>query len=89
MIPLILTANFIFIFLKAFQQKNVMKDRYKSMFLTSLVMGSFEVFVIGSVALIWVGVDDVVYKAFLAILVGASGGLGSIAGCLVHNRIKL
>ena len=88
MIALILLANFIFIFLKAFQQKNVMHNRYASMFLTSQFMGAMEVFVVGSVAAIWVMGDSLAMKALLAIGVGTCGGLGSIAGCVLHNWME-
>lgn len=83
---LLLIANFCFIALKAFQQKNVMKDRYKEMFFTSLAMGAMEVFVIANVALIWIDAESVIVKLFLALLVGASGGLGSIVGCIAFKR---
>lgn len=84
-ITLILLANFTFILLKSFQQKNVMLNRYASMFLTSQFMGAMEVFVVGSIATIWIMDYELTTKILLAFGVGTSGGLGSIAGCLLHN----
>jgi len=80
MMNLLLGLNsFAYIFLKAFQQKNVMQDKYYWMIPISICMGFSEVFLIVTVA------AHVTYLTGLCI--GIGGGLGCIIACWSHNKI--
>ena len=81
MMNLLLGINsFAYIFLKAFQQKNVMHDKYWWMVPCSLAMGCAEVFVIVVVA-----TSSATIVSGLSI--GLGGGIGCIVACLAHKRI--
>ena len=73
-------TTFIFIFLRAFQQKNVMKNKYMWMVPTSYGMGFCEVYIIASVATggmeLWAA----------ALAMGTGGGVGSILATYLHER---
>jgi hypothetical protein len=75
-------ANFGFIGLKAFQQRNVIHNNFGWVLITSNGLAVFEVFIIASVAregFTWV----------LAFALGIGGGLGCIAAMKLHNRFVL
>lgn len=72
--------SFFSIFLKAFQQKNVMGNKYMAVPFTTYGMAVCEVFVIGSVA-----TTGITLAAVNGIALG--GALGCLAGMFIHNRI--
>lgn len=75
-------ASFVFVFLKAFQQRNVAFDNYVWVFPTSLAMAATEVYVIASIA-------NRGYSLAAVLGMGAGAGLGALlAMYLHHNYIK-
>ena len=78
----VFVANFAFIFLKAFQQRNVIHNNYGWVIVTSLSMALFEVYVVASIAKH--GVD-----LWLVLALGLGGGTGCLAAMLLHNRYVL
>ena len=80
MMNLLLGLNsFAYIFLKAFQQKNVMQDKYYWMIPISVLMGFSEVFLIATVA--------AHVTMITGLCIGLGGGSGCIVACLLHNRM--
>ena len=74
-------ANFCFIGLKAFQQRNVVNNDYGLVFVTSNLLALVEVFVIYTIA----------QKGFmwpLVATIGVSGGLGCVVAMRFHNWLK-
>lgn len=72
-------ASFVFIFLKAFQQRNVAFDHSKWVLPTSLGMAFVEVFVVAAIAREGFGL-------MLVGVVGLGSGLGALAAMYVHKR---
>jgi hypothetical protein len=70
----------VFVFLKAFQQKNVAFNHYWSVVPLSYLMAAAEVYIIASVAA--AGFDP-----WLVLSVGSGAGVGSLTGMWVHTRI--
>lgn len=79
-------AYFVFVFLKAFQQRNVMGLHYAWIMPISYAMAMTEVFVIAVVAINAVNFQHPHELFVLAASVGTGGGLGAIAGMYIHNR---
>ena len=79
-------ANFIFIFLRAFQQRNVAFLHYWWVLPTSLAMSIAEVGVVGAVAIEATGADHFIdlWPMILAIAIGAGGG--ATASMFIHSR---
>jgi hypothetical protein len=75
-------ANFVFIGLKAFQQRNVIHDNYALVVLTSNAMAFFEVYVVATIAKH--GMD-----LWLVFALGLGGGTGCLAAMLLHKRFVL
>jgi len=77
MYPLAFGASFIFVFLKAFQQLNVVHRQYWMVLPTSMAMAACEVAVIALVARNGWG--------WLVVFTGLGGGLGCIAAMFFHT----
>jgi hypothetical protein len=75
-------ANFAFIFLKAFQQRNVIHNNYGWVVATSNAMALFEVYVVAMVA-------KEGFTIWLVLALGFGGGTGCLAAMLLHNRFVL
>ncbi len=75
-------ANFAFIFLKAFQQRNVIHNNYGGVVATSMSMAFFEVYVLAMVV-------KAGFTLWLVIALGLGGGTGCLAAMLLHNRFVL
>lgn len=77
MYALAFAASFAFIFLKAFQQLNVVHKQYLMVVPTSMAMSACE---IGVVAM-------VIHQGWgwLVVFTGAGGGLGCIAAMFLHT----
>jgi hypothetical protein len=75
-------ANFVFIGLKAFQQRNVIHDNYGLVVLTSNAMAFFEVYVVYTIA--QHGID-----IWLVLALGFGGGTGCLAAMLLHKRFVM
>jgi hypothetical protein len=80
--PLILlfAANFIFIFLKALQQRNVGGSHYLAILPTSFCLAAAEVYIIVQVAAGGIDLGTV-------LALGLAGGLGSIVAVWAHRRL--
>lgn len=72
-------ANFGFIFLKAWQQRNVAFDHYEWIIPTSLAMALFEVWVIAKVA-------QQGFSLGIVVAVGLGAGTGALAAAILHKR---
>lgn len=76
-------VSFIYIFLKATQQRQVMACEYRRMPAVSLAMGFCEVFIVANVAR---SADGVAALAFLAVCIGLGSAGGSMLGTYLHAR---
>lgn len=72
-------ASFIFIFLKAFQQRNVAFDHYVWIIPTSFLMALAEVYVIANIAARG-------YSIFLVLSIGLGSGIGALLAAILHKR---
>lgn len=72
-------AAFIFIFLKAFQQLNVMHKQYLLVLPTSMLMAACEVYVIATTARNGYG--------WIVLAIGLGSGLGAMASMWTHSRM--
>lgn len=73
-------ASFVFIFLKAFQQRSVAFDNYMWVLPTSISMSAIEVYVVANIVQIggW--------HLPLVLVIGFGGGTGCLAAMLFHKR---
>jgi len=76
---LLFVANFIFIFLKAFQQSNVAHYSWKWVVPTSFLMATAEVYLIVKIA-----AGGFIPEAVLVL--GIAGGSGSLAAMYLHKK---
>lgn len=77
---MIFFASFVFIFLKAFQQRNVAFDHYNAIIPTSIIMAFAEVFVIYNIV-----IEGFELRLILAI--GLGSGFGALIAAKVHKQI--
>ena len=80
-------ANFIFIALKAFQQRNVAFMHYWWVIPTSLLMGIVEVGVVGAVAIEATAATSFVALWPMILAIGIGGGLGAVCSMWIHKKI--
>ena len=73
-------AMFAFVFLKAFQQRNVAFDHYWPVIPISLLMACAEVYVISAVV-------RGGYDLTLVLSIGCGSGLGALLAMYLHRRI--
>ena len=78
-------ANFIYIFLKAFQSRNIAFLHYRWAMTTNVFLVAAEIFVMGNIAL------AVTYGGWVPILctfvsMCAGGGTGCIASMYIHDK---
>ncbi len=84
-------AYFVFIFFKAFQQRNVSWMKYSTVMPISYMMAFSEVIVISSVAytgaqLFPFSMASLLKVAPMMFAVGTGSGLGAIAGMYLHHK---
>lgn len=79
-------AHCAFVFVKAFQQRNVTFMHYKWVMPTSMLMSCTEVVVIGYVAIQAVTVSSILLLWPLVLAMGIGGGLGCLAAMYLHHR---
>ncbi len=79
-------ANFVFIFLKAFQQRNVAFMHYWWVVPCSLLMGVVEVGVVGAVAIKATAAASFISLWPMVLAIGIGGGLGAVASMYVHYK---
>lgn len=70
--------TFLAIFLKGWQHKNVIHDRYLWIVVTSYLMASLDILTIGLV--VKYGTDMILYQ-------GTGAALGMLASVLLHNKM--
>ncbi len=73
--------TFIAVFLKGFQYKNVVHNKWIGMFVTSYVMGVFEVLAVGSYAKIFMQGDW-----WYSLVSGTSAACSIVLATWVHNK---
>lgn len=73
-------ASFIFIFLKAFQQLNVVHSNWWWVVPTSMAMAFVEVYVVASIATTGWGLE-------IVLAIGLGSGLGAIASMFIHKKL--
>jgi hypothetical protein len=73
-------AMFAFVFLKAFQQRNVAFDHYLPVIPTSWLMAICEVYVIA--VIVKVGYDPAMVFA-----IGTGSGIGAVCAMWLHRRV--
>lgn len=73
-------ASFVFIFLRAFQQLNVVHNKYLAVMPTSFFMACCEVYIISAIAI--KGWDPL-----LVLAVSLGGGSGCMVSMFIHQRI--
>ena len=84
-------AYFVFVFFKAFQQRNVSWLKYLSVMPISYLMAFSEVIVISTVAytgaqLFPFSVDAMINILPMMFAIGTGSGLGAMAGMWLHHR---
>lgn len=79
-------ANFVFIFLKAFQQRNVAFMHYAWVLPTSAAMAVAEVGVVGYVALEATSASGLMDMAPVVTAIALGGGLGCLASMWIHHK---
>lgn len=82
---LVLGAQFMFVFFKALQQRNVIHNNHLAVFPTSMAMAVFEVMVYGTIAATFIR-HGAMEALPLAVAMGLGGGLGCNVAMLLHNR---
>ncbi len=82
----VFVANFVFVFFKAFQQRNVAFMHYKWVMPISLLMAFTELYVISAVALRVIKADYYLDMWPLILAVALGGGLGALSSMYLHNR---
>lgn len=75
----VFAASFGFVFLKAFQQRNVAFDNYAWIFPVSLAMAATEVLVVANIA-------HAGWHIGLVLTIGSGSGLGALGAMLLHKR---
>ena len=76
---LLFVASFIFVFLKAFQQRNVAFDHYKWVIPCSFGMAMTEVYVIATIV-------TTGYSFYSVLGMGLGGGTGALLSMYLHKR---
>jgi hypothetical protein len=79
MYALVFVSSFIFVFLKSFQQLNVVKKQYWWIVPCSMAMAATEVFVVATTAKngwVW----------GLVVLIGLGSGFGSLSATYLHSQ---
>ncbi len=71
-------ASFVFIFLKAIQQRSVIHNNRRLVVPTSVAMAFTEVYVIATIA-------RAGYSVPLVLAIGVGAGLGALSAMTVHN----
>ena len=79
-------AYFVFVFFKAFQQRNVAFMHYKWVMPLSYLMSVTEVLVIAVVAREAVGAERIADMLPMIVGIGTGGGLGALASMFIHHK---
>jgi hypothetical protein len=79
-------AQYLFIFLKAFQQRSVIHNTRWAVVPTSFTMALFEVFVLAGIAKTAV-TGSTADLALVALVLGIGGGTGCLTAMRIHDRV--
>ena len=79
-------AQFVFVFLKAFQQRAVIHNTRWAVVPTSMTMAFFEVFVYASIASAYI-TSGWAAAGWIAVAMGIGGGTGCLTAMALHDRI--
>jgi len=72
-------ASFVFVFLKAFQQRNVAFDHYRWIMPTSMAMAAAEVYVIATIV-------TTGYSVLAVLGMGTGAGAGGLFAMYLHGK---
>ena len=72
-------ASFMFVFLKAFQQRNVAFDKYRWVLPTSMAMAAAEVYVIATIV-------TTGYSVLAVLGMGTGAGAGALIAMHLHGK---
>jgi hypothetical protein len=78
---LLFICNFIFIYLKSFQQLNVVYKKYWWVMPTSFCLAAAE-------AYMWIAVVTTGYKLDMILAIALGGGLGCVCSMYTHKRFE-
>lgn len=79
-------AYFVFVFFKAFQQRNVAFLHYRWILPISYCMATSEVAVISIVAYSAVNASNIIEMVPMAFAVGTGGGVGALVSMWLHHK---
>ena len=80
-------AYFVFVFFKAFQQRNIAFNHYAWVVPISYLMSATEIVVISVVSISAVQAETWQDMIPIAAGIGTGGGLGALASMWLHNKI--
>jgi hypothetical protein len=80
----IFAVNFVYIMLKAMQQKSVVADKKLFIVPTSMAMAACETFMVATIATMVIATQS--YWAFVP--AGLGGGVGCLIGMALFNRLN-
>ena len=80
-------AYFVFVFFKAFQQRNVAFNHYRWVMPLSYLMSISEIAVIAMVAVTAVDAKSISDMIPMALGVGTGGGIGAMLSMYLHNKL--
>ena len=80
-------AYFVFVFFKAFQQRNVAFNHYRWVMPLSYLMSLSEITVIAMIAVTAVGAESLIDMIPMALGVGTGGGIGAMLSMYLHNKL--
>jgi hypothetical protein len=81
------TLHFVFVFFKAFQQRNVAFMHYWWVMPISFCMASTEVFAVGIIAVGAITAESWFELVPYAFMLGLLGGLGAIVAMWLHKKV--
>ena len=82
------SASFLYVFLKATQQLNVVKHMIRWITPVSIGMGLCEVFIVGTVSVTAVTVGGFWPLLGLGLALGLGGAVGAILAMIFHKRAR-
>ena len=81
-LALVFICQFVFVGLKAFQQRSVAFDNYRWVIPTSLAMASVEVYVVVVIA-------QSGWSWLVVLTIGVASGAGALGAMILHKRYAL
>jgi hypothetical protein len=81
-------ANFCYIFLKAFQQKNIQHDNYARILPVSIGMAACEFYIMGTIAVVAVNGAGPLGTIINIMFIGVGAGIGAMCAMYQHNKMR-